>query len=165
MNKLLKPLVLDDFSERFVGASTTDGLLYALGRNATVKEIQQGIVNGSISDAELHAFVHSVLSKFAPGIFFAGDLTLAALVVAVSSDHGDFANAFLSQLTRIRATELSRSSRIAAMVVQRRRTTSTTRSTTLKEEREQLGLAQPSSAENSGPGYIQYQYEETCGAT
>ena len=101
--------------------STATALRRFLLQRSEVVNLQTSLGNGSIAPTEVEEFIRGLLATFTPGRKFSGDVTLAAVAVAIRNDPRSFATKYLEDLKSLRIKELPMAPRVASLCLHERR--------------------------------------------
>lgn len=113
MNKFLAALASDEFVIEIGFLLPPVALRRRLGRSRAVGEVARAVREGAITEAEVRAFTDSVAAEFRPGFLLPGELTLAAVAVALECCPQEFAEHYLCNLAQLRLSELGTAVRVA----------------------------------------------------
>jgi hypothetical protein len=97
-----------------------EAMRIALQRTEEYQQFQAALRTDELTDADLQAFVESLMETFRRGQKFPYEVTLSFLAVGLEGLMSPFAQQFLSDLARVRLSELPLSPRVARTCLQYR---------------------------------------------
>jgi hypothetical protein len=118
MTESLARLRSDDLLDLTVGVASVGAVVQILRSCSLVKDVTLEFAENTIDLGDVRSFVSEVLSAFRPGVAFSGDVTLAALAVALARIPG--AESILQQLSAVSVRELTLSPRVARLILEER---------------------------------------------
>jgi hypothetical protein len=116
----LERLLSEDLQANACAFSTAPALRLFFGQRPEVREVQEGLQRGTITESAVREFVATLVKGVRPGTLFANDLTLSALAIAFSDLQAPFADAFLRELAELKVAEMPLGPRIAREVLAQR---------------------------------------------
>jgi len=96
--------------------SSSDGLRYALRRNAAVQSFAESIRSGAVEESDIRSLVNWILADFRAGARLKYALELAALAVALEGWHTLYSDEYINELAELRLSELEPGPSVARAV-------------------------------------------------
>ena len=122
----VKPLFSDEFEMKYGFVENPVALRLALLRAKEVLDFRDALHSGALVVDLLPELVAAIVSKFRVGTRLEDDTSLCAIAVAVEAISHPIVNKFITELSRVRATEFRRPASIASECLRHRRTLSKT---------------------------------------
>ena len=112
---MLSAAEISQFLEDCLMLNTTESVASFANSSDAYSELRSAIENGTLTGAEIDAFVKDLLRDFQPGRVFYGDKLLALIAQVVIHGPQPFAGKYLSELSVLDCGELPISPRVAAL--------------------------------------------------
>lgn len=112
-SRLLEELKAADFQVDLAFVATPSALRRLLELSSRVHRIRAALASGELTEDMIRHFVNTLMRDLQRGQPFEHDLVIAALAVALERRGTPFAEEFLQDLSRLEASEMAMSIRVA----------------------------------------------------
>jgi hypothetical protein len=118
MNTIFEELLSEEFDSKYFLVEMTDSLYSKLSHDELVIKLHNFLESGIVTWNELREVVDKIAGTIEPGFSLNNQIALCAIAVAIEKLPSQFTGEFLDTLSRSRAPEIGKVSRIARKCIE-----------------------------------------------